>query len=134
VLTAKLARLETWNAARRAIAARYRAALAGTPARLVAPVPGTWGVHHLAVVRVPAREQVSADLAAMGVQTRVHYPIPCHRQAPYARFADGPLPVAERCAGEVLSLPMFPHMTDDQVELVCAAVAEVLQDKEHEVA
>jgi dTDP-4-amino-4,6-dideoxygalactose transaminase len=64
----------------------------------------------------------------------VHYPIPCHRQPPYLRFADGPLPVAERCADEVLSLPMFPHMADDQVERVCAAVVEVLQGKEHQVA
>jgi dTDP-4-amino-4,6-dideoxygalactose transaminase len=53
---------------------------------------------------------------------------------PYLRFADGPLPVVERCADEVLSLPMFPHMTDDQVEHVCAAVVEVLQGKEHQVA
>jgi dTDP-4-amino-4,6-dideoxygalactose transaminase len=134
VLMAKLARLEAWNAARRSIAARYHAALADTAARLVPPVRGTWGVHHLAVARVPARAQVSADLAAMGVQTQVHYPIPCHRQVPYLRFADGPLPVAERCADEVLSLPMFPHMTDDQVEHVCAAVVEVLQGKEHQVA
>lgn len=134
VLSAKLARLEAWNAARRSIAARYHAALAGTAARLVAPVPETWGVHHLAVVRVPAREQVAADLAAMGVQTQVHYPIPCHRQVPYLRFAHGPLPVAERCASEVLSLPMFPHMTDDQVEQVCAAVVKALLGKEHQVA
>jgi dTDP-4-amino-4,6-dideoxygalactose transaminase len=134
VLTAKLARLEAWNAARRSIAARYHAALAGTPARLLAPVPGTWGVHHLAVVRVPGRAQVSADLAAMGVQTQVHYPVPCHHQVPYLRFADRPLPVAERCADEVLSLPMFPHMTDDQVDRVCDAVIEALQGKEHQVA
>jgi dTDP-4-amino-4,6-dideoxygalactose transaminase len=134
VLTAKLARLEAWNAARRSIAARYHAALAGTPARLQAPVPGTWGVHHLAVVRVPGRAQVSADLAAMGVQTQVHYPVPCHHQVPYQRFADRPLPVAERCADEVLSLPMFPHMTDEQVERVCDAVRTALQGKEHQVA
>jgi dTDP-4-amino-4,6-dideoxygalactose transaminase len=134
VLMAKLARLEAWNAARRSIAARYHAALADTAALLVPPVQGTWGVHHLAVVRVPARAQVSADLAAMGVQTLVHYPIPCHRQVPYLRFADGPLPVAERCADEVLSLPMFPHMTDEQVTHVCDAVRHVLAGREHQVA
>jgi dTDP-4-amino-4,6-dideoxygalactose transaminase len=53
---------------------------------------------------------------------------------PYLRFADRPLPVAERCADEVLSLPMFPHMTDDQVDRVCDAVIEALQGKEHQVA
>jgi dTDP-4-amino-4,6-dideoxygalactose transaminase len=134
VLTAKLARLDEWNTARRSIAARYHAALGDTPARLIAPVPDTSGVHHLAVVRVPAREQVAADLAAMGVQTLVHYPVPCHRQVPYLRFADGPLPVAERCADEVLSLPMFPHMTDEQVTHVCDAVRHVLAGREHQVA
>jgi dTDP-4-amino-4,6-dideoxygalactose transaminase len=134
VLTAKLARLDAWNAARRSVTARYRAALAGSPARLVAEVPGMRGVYHLAVVRVPGRDRVSADLAAMGVQTQIHYPIPCHRQEPYLRFADGPLPVAERCAREVLSLPMYPHLTDGQVDRVCAAVLEALPGEEHRVA
>jgi dTDP-4-amino-4,6-dideoxygalactose transaminase len=134
VLTAKLARLDAWNAARRSVAARYHAALADGPARLVAEVPGMRGAYHLAVVRVPDRERVSADLAAMGIQTQIHYPIPCHRQAPYLRFADGPLPAAERCADEVLSLPMSPHLTDDQVARVCEAVHEVLPGKEPRVA
>jgi dTDP-4-amino-4,6-dideoxygalactose transaminase len=70
----------------------------------------------------------------MGVQTQIHYPIPCHQQAPYRRFADRPLPVAERTAGEVLSLPMFPHMTDDQVARVCDAVHEAMSGREHRVA
>ena len=134
VLTAKLARLDAWNAARRSVAARYHAALAGSPARLVAEVPGMRGAYHLAVVRVPGREQVSSDLAAMGVQTLIHYPIPCHRQEPYRRFADGPLPVAERSADEVLSLPMSPNLTDDQVARVCSAVLEALPGEEHRVA
>jgi dTDP-4-amino-4,6-dideoxygalactose transaminase len=134
VLTAKLARLDAWNTARRSVAARYRAALAGSLARLVAEVPGMRGVYHLAVVRVPGRDRVSADLAAMGVQTQIHYPIPCHRQEPYLRFADGPLPVAERCACEVLSLPMSPHLTGAQVDRVCAAILEALPGEEHRVA
>ena len=134
VLTAKLARLDAWNVARRSVAARYQAALAGSQARLIAEVPGMRGVYHLAVVRVPGREQVSADLAAMGVQTLIHYPVPCHRQEPYLRFAGRPLPVAERSAGEVLSLPMSPHLTDEQVTRVCDAVLEVLPGEEHRVA
>jgi len=134
VLTAKLARLDAWNTARRSVAARYRTALAGSPARLVAEVPGMRGVYHLAVVRVPGRDRVSADLAAMGVPTQIHYPIPCHRQEPYLRFADGRLPVAERCAREVLSLPMSPHLTGGQVDRICAAVLEALSGEEHRVA
>jgi len=77
---------------------------------------------------------VQERLAALGVQTQIHYPIPCHHQAPYRRFADRPLPVAERSAGEVLSLPMFPHMTGDQVAWVCHAVDGVLTRREHRVA
>jgi dTDP-4-amino-4,6-dideoxygalactose transaminase len=126
VLTAKLARLDAWNAARRSVAARYRSAFAGGPARTVAEVPGARGVYHLAVVRVPDRERVQRELAAVGVTTLIHYPIPCHRQAPYRQFADRPLPAAEISAGEVLSLPMFPHMTDEQVTRVCDAVGQVL--------
>jgi dTDP-4-amino-4,6-dideoxygalactose transaminase len=134
VLTAKLARLDGWNEARQSIAARYHAALASCPARLVAEIPRTQGVYHLAVMRVSDRAQVQRQLAAMGVQTQIHYPIPCHRQAPYRRFASGPLPVAERCADEVLSLPMFPHMTDSQIAQVCDAVLAALSSGEHCVA
>ena len=134
VLTAKLARLDAWNEARRSIAARYHAAFASCPARLVAEVPGMRGVYHLAVLRVPERTRVQRHLAEMGVQAQVHYPIPCHQQEPYRRFASHPLPAAERCAEEVLSLPMFPHMTDDQVTRVCDAVHAALGGREHRVA
>jgi dTDP-4-amino-4,6-dideoxygalactose transaminase len=134
VLTAKLARLDAWNEARRSIAARYHAAFAAGPARPVAEVPGMRGVYHLAVLRVPDRAQVQQHLAEMGVQTQVHYPIPCHQQEPYRRFANGSLPAAERCADEVLSLPMFPHMTDEQVARVCDAVHAALGGREYRVA
>jgi dTDP-4-amino-4,6-dideoxygalactose transaminase len=134
VLTAKLARLDAWNEARRSIAVRYHAAFAPGPARPVREVRGMQGVYHLAVVRVPDRGQVQRQLAARGVQTQIHYPIPCHRQRPYRRFADRPLPASERGAGEVLSLPMFPHMTDGQVARVCDAVHAALTGKEHRVA
>jgi dTDP-4-amino-4,6-dideoxygalactose transaminase len=134
VLTAKLARLDAWNEARRSIAARYHAAFADGPAWPVQEVPGMRGVYHLAVVRVPGRAQVQQQLAALGIQTQIHYPVPCHRQVPYRPYADGPLPHAERAADEVLSLPMFPHMTDGQVERVCDAVHAALRGREHRVA
>jgi len=87
-----------------------------------------------AVVRVPGRAEVQKHLAAMGIRTLVHYPIPCHQQAPYRQFADHSLPIAEQSAGEVLSLPMFPHMSDDQVTRVCEAAREVLAGRKHCVA
>lgn len=126
VLTAKLARLDAWTRARRAVAARYQSAFAAGPARMVAETPGSRGVYHLAVVRVPHRTQVQRELAAMGIQTGIHYPVSCHQQPPYRRFADGPLPVAEATANEILSLPMFPHMTDRQLARVCDAVRDVV--------
>jgi dTDP-4-amino-4,6-dideoxygalactose transaminase len=126
VLTAKLARLDDWTQARRRAVAGYRAALAGSAARMVEELPGSQGVYHLAVVRVPGRERVERRLAAMGIQTGIHYPVPCHRQAPYLSFADGRLPSAEEAAAEILSLPIFPHISDGQVARVCEAVHEAI--------
>jgi dTDP-4-amino-4,6-dideoxygalactose transaminase len=126
VLTAKLSRLDTWTEARRAIAARYRAAFGGGPARMVAEQPGSLGAYHLAVALVPDRTQAQRQLAAAGIETQVHYPVPCHRQAPYRCFATDPLPVAERTAGEILSLPIFPHMGEGQLNLVCQAMCDAL--------
>jgi len=128
VLTAKLARLDVWNEARRSIATRYRAAFASGPARLVSESAGARGVHHLAVIRVPGRAMVQQRLTTAGIESGIHYPVPCHRQAPYRRFANGPLPVAEAAAGEVLSLPMFPHMSDAQVTAVCDSVHDAVHD------
>ena len=130
VLTAKLARLDAWTEARRSIAARYRAVLGDGPARLVAEQPGSRGAYHLAVALVPGRARVRRQLEAAGIETQIHYPVPCHRQAPYRRFATAPLPVAERAAGEILSLPIFPHMGDGQAALVCDTVRDALRAKE----
>jgi dTDP-4-amino-4,6-dideoxygalactose transaminase len=130
VLTAKLPRLEAWTEARRRIAGRYRAALGDGPGLLVAEQPGSRGAYHLAVAVVPDRDKVQQQLAAAGIETHIHYPVPCHRQDPYRRFAADPLPVAERTAGEILSLPMFPHMRDDQAALVCKAVCDALGTRE----
>jgi dTDP-4-amino-4,6-dideoxygalactose transaminase len=125
VLNAKLPWLDAWTQARRSIAARYRAALEGSAARMVAELPGSRGGYHLAVARVADRTSVQQRLAEAGIETQLHYPIPCHRQAPFRRFATRPLPVAEESAREVVSLPMFPHMNDDQVARVCDAIRDV---------
>ena len=134
VLTAKLARLDAWNEARRSIIARYRAAFASSPIRLVEDTPGGQGVYHLAVARVKDRARIQEQLAALGIQTSIHYPVPCHQQAAYARFADGPLPVSEAAAGELLSLPIFPHLSDDRLAQVCDAVLEALAATEVQFA
>jgi dTDP-4-amino-4,6-dideoxygalactose transaminase len=132
LLSGKLARLEAWNERRIALAARYRDRLgrtepAGADLRLTAVSPQARHVYHLFVVRVARRDIVRAELARRGVETGVHYPVPCHRQPPLRRFADGPLPVAEQAAGELLSLPMFPHLTDGQADFVCEALCDAIR-------
>jgi dTDP-4-amino-4,6-dideoxygalactose transaminase len=127
VLSAKLARLEDWTWARVARAADYRSALAGAPVDLVAQDPSADHVHHLFVVRVPGRAQVQEALAEAGIGTGVHYPVPCHRQPPLRRYAGDPLPVCDAAAGEILSLPMFPQLTPEQVRYVCDVLVAAVE-------
>jgi dTDP-4-amino-4,6-dideoxygalactose transaminase len=125
VLRVRLARLEVGNARRAAIAERYDAALAGADGFVpLARLEGHGHAHHLYVGRAPAREELQSALAERGVQTLVHYPQPVHGHAPYAALGDGPvsLAVAEGLAAEVLSLPLFPELTDDEVAHVAEAV------------
>jgi dTDP-3-amino-3,4,6-trideoxy-alpha-D-glucose transaminase len=119
VLAAKLRHLEDWNARRQRIAERYRQNLEG-----VLELPPPDGVFHLFVVRTPRRDQLKAHLASNGIGSDVHYPLPAHLQAPYAQFGEGQgsLPVTERLAREVLSLPMYPELSDADVEYVCEVV------------
>lgn len=127
-LTGKLARTEDWTEARIALAARYRERLAGTGARLTTVADQARHVYHLMVVRVPDRERVRKLLKAQDVQTGVHYPVPCHQQPPLLRYAAAPLPVCEQAAGEQLSLPMFPHLSTAQVDHVCKALTDALDE------
>jgi len=114
------------------MASRYRNLLggtefAGTGLKLTAAEPSARHVYHLFVVRVSRRDSIRAELAERGIQTGVHYPVPCHWQPPLRRFAKRSLPVAEKSAGELLSLPMFPHMTEDQVDYVCESLRDALR-------
>jgi dTDP-4-amino-4,6-dideoxygalactose transaminase len=128
-LSGKLARLDAWTQRRIELADRYRKLLSGTPeVKLTGVSPFARHVYHLFAVRVRARDRVRAGLSRRGIQTGVHYPVPCHLQPPLRQFAEGPLPVAEQAAGELLSLPMFPHMTDAQVDSVCEALSDALAE------
>jgi dTDP-4-amino-4,6-dideoxygalactose transaminase len=115
-LSAKLTHLDEWNARRQRLAARYQANLPDTVER-----PPASGVFHLYVIRTPQRDRLRAFLADHAIGADVHYPQPAHLQAPYAHFGRGPgsLPNTERLAGEVLSLPMYPELADDDVDYVC---------------
>ena len=122
VLRVKLRHLEGWTRARQSRAARYRAALAGSGAALPRERSGSTHVYHVFAVRVPRRDAWRAHLAEQGVQTGVHYPVPVHLQPAYADLGYGPgsFPNAEAVARDVLSLPLFPELTDAQVDRVGA--------------
>lgn len=128
ILRVKLPHLDAHNARRGAIAARYDAALAG--GRFIPPArrPGAGHVFHQYVLRVADRAAVQAALRARGVGTGVHYPVPVHLQPAYCgRVALGPAAcrATERAAAEVLSLPMYPELTESQVAAICEAVVSV---------
>lgn len=121
VLRAKLRRLDRWNAARRAAAARYAEMLADIPGvRVPATRPGNEDVWHLYVVQVAERDRVLAELGDAGVGAAIHYPTPLHLTAAYAGlgYQEGQFPVAEAAAQRILSLPMYPHLTMEQQRFV----------------
>ena len=125
VLRAKLPFLDAWTERRRALADSYAALLADAAVELPRARPMGRHVFHLFAVRVRRRDAVRAALAARGVQTGVHYPRPVHRHPAYARLAAGrSFPVSERLSEEVLSLPLYPQLTDGEAERVARAVRD----------
>jgi len=126
-LRAKLPHLAAWNARRAALAKIYLEKLAGI-GDLVLPVVPAWAepVWHLFVVRTTKRDALQAHLAAQGVGTQIHYPIPPHLSNAYrgGDWKRGDFPLAEKFAAEVLSLPIGPHHTAEQIGYVCACVRE----------
>jgi dTDP-4-amino-4,6-dideoxygalactose transaminase len=128
VLRLKLHHLPAWTDRRRALAQRYREGLAGTALRLPMEQPYARSVWHLFVVRHPRRDALARGLEERGVGTLIHYPTPLHLQPAFAELGGraGDFPVAERAAGEILSLPLYPEMTDAQADVVVAAVKAAL--------
>lgn len=130
-LRAKLARLSDWNRRRQDAADRYAELLADVP-KVTVPrsMPGNRDVWHLYVIRVPERDRILAELNAAGVGAAVHYPDPWHLAPAYAHlgYRPGCAPVAERAAGEILSLPIYPHLTDEQQLAVVRALRTAVGD------
>jgi dTDP-4-amino-4,6-dideoxygalactose transaminase len=123
ILRVKLARLDDWNDTRRRLASIYAERLADLPLEL--PVAEDRGEHvyHLYVVRTPRRDELQAHLRANGVGAGVHYPLPVHLQPAWkGRPVEWPLPVTERCVDEVLSLPMYPELSEGDAEHVAELV------------
>lgn len=123
VLRIKLPHLESWNTARRAAAAQYNQLLAGTGLALPQLAPYATHVYHLYVVQPASRQQLQAALDAANISHGIHYPIPIHLQPAFADLGlkAGSFPVAEALAAKIVSLPMFPEITGEQLQRVAAA-------------
>ena len=128
ILRVKLRSLSAWNDRRRAIAALYDRELSELPLDLPVERPGARAVYHLYVVRHPERDRLIAGLRERGVATLIHYPIPLHLQPAFERHGGRPgdLPVVEKSAREIFSLPLYPEMSDEQVRCVARALRETL--------
>jgi len=126
ILRVKLRYLDQWNEARRRNAALYTKLLTGSG--IVTPVedPDSVHVYHLYVVRTPRRDGLQAYLREQGIGTAIHYPVPIHLQPFYAGngFRRGQFPVTEGLCDEILSLPMFPEMTAEQIKYVADRVLD----------
>jgi dTDP-4-amino-4,6-dideoxygalactose transaminase len=131
ILMAKLPHLAAWNAGRRDRAAEYGRLLSGVEG-ISLPYEPSWSraVYHLYVIRTADREGMIEHLKTAGIGTGIHYPIPLHLQKAYAGlgYSQGDFPVAERVAGEILSLPMFPQLTAEQQGRVAEEVESFLSE------
>jgi dTDP-4-amino-4,6-dideoxygalactose transaminase len=124
LLRVGLRHLSAWTERRRALAAFYARALEGSGVELPREQPYARAVFHLFVVRHPRRDALAAALRSRGVGTLIHYPIPLHLQPAFASLGGKPgdLPVAEKATAEILSLPLYPELSDEQAQAVAAAV------------
>ena len=127
-LSVKLRHLAKWNQSRREHAHRYHELFAEVKGAVTIPVEAPWtkGVYHLYVVRVADREALQAHLAEAGIGTGIHYPIPLHLQKAYQDlgYKTGSLPISEKIAREFISLPMFPELTEAQINMVVLATKD----------
>ncbi|MBB3967273.1 DegT/DnrJ/EryC1/StrS family aminotransferase [Rhizobium metallidurans] len=121
-LRVKLEKLDEWNEERRRIADLYTELLQPAGVTLPEVSEGVASVWHLYVIRSEARDALQAHLAQLGVGTVIHYPIPPHKQGCYPEYSGFELPISDLLASQVLSLPMFPGLTDRQVEYVADAI------------
>ena len=121
----QLKHLAQWNERRRAIAAQYNAQLRDSG--VVIPVEGDWAKHvyYMYVIRVKQRDKLASYLKEKGIETGIHYPVPVHRQP--CLKSDVRLPVTEKYVDEILSLPMHPQLTDEQVRYVASEVRNFME-------
>jgi len=128
ILRVKLKYLNQWNEKRRENALIYRKYLSGLGVIIPEELEGRKHIYHLFVIRVKNRDKVEKELSSRGIATGIHYPTPIHLQNAYKflGYKKGDFPVSEAAAEEVLSLPMFPELTEDQIKYVCESLKEVI--------
>jgi dTDP-4-amino-4,6-dideoxygalactose transaminase len=126
VLGVKLKHLNEWSQARRRVAHRYHELLADTPLQLPLEAPWAESVYHLYVVRHSRRDDLKKHLEANKIGCALHYPLPLHLQKCYSSlgYRAGDFPVAEKAARECLSLPIYPELTDEQIQRVAMVIRD----------
>ena len=124
ILSVKLKYLSEWTARISEIANLFSEKLTITGLKLPIEVEGRKHAWHQYVIRTSKRDELAKSLAESGIATAIHYPIPLHLQPSfqYLGYKNGDFPVSENCASEVLSLPLYPELSDDDVELICSEV------------
>ena len=126
VLGVKLKYLDQWTQARRRVAKRYHELLADTPLQL--PLEAKWAesAYHLYVVRHPRRDELKKHLDDQKIGCALHYPMPLHLQKCYAElgYKEGSMPVSEKVGRECISLPIYPELTDEQIQRVASTIRE----------
>jgi dTDP-4-amino-4,6-dideoxygalactose transaminase len=130
VLSVKLKRLDAWNAGRQRAAGLYETCLAGLPVEIVKTADAARSSYHLFVIQTSHRDELRQRLTHDGIATGIHYPVACHRQPAFLSANTPRLPVAERAADRVLSLPMFPHLGEGDIKEVAAAIERACTDLE----
>ncbi len=136
VLRAKLERLADWNQRRREIAASYREMLAPLDVELFTEPAGLESCYHLFVIRSPKRDAIRTALLQNEIECGIHYPLPLHLQPAlgYLGYRSGDFPISESVGDSVLSLPMHPHLTHDEISRTVEVVADALGDASDEPA
>ncbi len=130
VLNVKMPHLDDWTEKRRSIARTYNASL---PSQIIKPQEMPWAKHvyHVYTVRTPNREQLREWLGSKGISTGMHYPVPVHLQDAWRNYSGDnySLPVTEKITGEILSLPMYPELTDEEVSYICECIQEFAKSR-----
>ncbi|MBD2491651.1 DegT/DnrJ/EryC1/StrS aminotransferase family protein [Aulosira sp. FACHB-615] len=144
VLLAKLPYLQQWNSDRNAIAQQYDTQLAPLASAGIIPIQNQSGaghVYHLYVIKVDdptspeRRQQIQDKLSAVGIQTGIHYPIPCHLQPAftYLGYQPGDFPHSEKLAKQILSLPMYPGLNSSQIQEVVAEITSIMSGEQQQL-